>query len=114
MKKPKPLHLRVMAEYGSSGIWRVSPNPTGPFRHGMLEHASLDLPADLAQAFDDWIERYTLENLAGTLDKTAFNLEGHRLATRLKAFLSSRGHTPHVELQGEAEDGSLLTALVID
>lgn len=113
MKRTKPpLRLRVMAEYGSSGIWRVSDR--GPFRHGMVEHASLDLPPDLAQAFDDWIERYTVENLAGTLDKSSFNLEGHDLATRLKAFLSTRGHTPHVELQGEAEDGSPLAAAIID
>lgn len=108
------MRLRVMAEYSSSGIWRIAPAGRGPFRHGMIEHRSLDLPADLARAFDEWIERYTVENLAGTLDRKAFNLEGHRLATRLRAFLSSCGHTPHVELQGEAEDGSLLPAIVID
>jgi len=55
--------LRVMAEYGSSGVW--SAEPGGPFRHGMVGHARPPLPEDLAARFDAGIARYWLRCQSG-------------------------------------------------
>lgn len=107
--KRRPLRIRVMAEYGSSGLWSIATG--GAFRHGMLEHAQLDLPPDLCRRFATWIATYEEHNLAGTLDHVAFNREGLALATLVKAHLGSEHH---VELQAEAADGSLQPALTID
>lgn len=75
--------LRVMAEYGSSGIWVVK--PFGPFRHGMIGHKKLALPDDLARRFREWIDLYwkILDSLAN-FDSASFNQEGRRLAHALK------------------------------
>jgi len=109
MKKAR-LRIRVMAEYGSSGVWGYSAGNDGGFRHGMIEHVELGLPPDLSRRLASWIEQYEEHNLAGTLDTTAFNAEGHLLATLLKAHL---GPERHVEFQGEAPDGGLLRTIVI-
>ena len=50
----RPSVVRVMPEYMSSGIWAAEPD--GWFRHGMLTHDSLGLPATLAARFDAWID----------------------------------------------------------
>lgn len=102
--------FRVMAEYGSSGIWAFSDGTTGAFRHGMVEHVALGLPFELSQRFAAWIATYEDHRLADTLDVDAFNAEGLALANRLKAHL---GSDIHVEFQGEAADGSLLVAIAI-
>jgi hypothetical protein len=83
MKKIFPGCIRVMPEYGSSGIWVVK--PMGLFRHGMIEHRSLGLREDLAQGFRNWIDQYTtiLEN-PQKFDTVTFNEEGRRLAGDLK------------------------------
>lgn len=96
--------LRVMAEYGSSGIWVIG--PIGPFRHGMIEHHALGLPLELAQQFDGWIMEYAspLENPDHPLDIASFNATGRALAGALKRFL---GPTCEVEYLPEQEDGSL-------
>lgn len=99
-----------MAEYGSSGIWKLSTGRGGVFRHGMVEHAGLGLPPELALRFVAWIERYENENLDGTLDADAFNRDGLELATLLGAHL---GAQCHVEYLGEAANGGLLPAVVI-
>ncbi|MEO8609198.1 MAG: hypothetical protein ABI690_15010 [Chloroflexota bacterium] len=98
----KELRLRVMAEYMSSGIWVIGER--GAFRHGMIEHASLKLPTNLAQAFNDWIEWYE-DNLSTDeviFDIEKFNAEGLRLATELKKFL---GSDVYVEFVPEGEKG---------
>ena len=94
------LALRVMAEYSSSGIWVIGGGP-GPFRHRMIEHAELRLPADLAQRFDAWVEAYeTLDDASAQ----AFNRAGLQLATELKQVL---GSGVSVEFVTEAEGGGL-------
>lgn len=101
-----------MAEYGSSGVWRIGdPKGPGPFRHGMVELSALDLPDALAQRFADWICRYEDENLSGALDSASFNAEGLALAIALWRHL---GSDIHVEFQGEAEGGGLLAPTVVD
>lgn len=64
------LRLRVMADYLSSGIWIMK--PVGPFRHAMISHKKIRLPADLAQQFNDWIEWYN-DNLDDP-DRPSFDL----------------------------------------
>lgn len=104
------MKIRVMAEYGSSGIWAFSDPPTKGFRHGMLEHHRLKLPKALSESFDLWIQRYEDNILQDRLDTGSFNAEGLRLATLLKQHL---GPNRHVEFQGEDRDGSLLAAVVV-
>lgn len=111
MKQPHPMKIRVMAEYSSSGIWAFSDPPSRGFRHGMLEHHRLKLPAALSDAFDLWIRRYEDENPKDEFDTVSFNAEGLRLATLLKQHL---GPNRHVEYQGEDSDGSMLAAVVIE
>lgn len=89
-----------MAEYSSSGIWRIGGGP-GPFRHAMIEHADLRLPPGLAQRFDAWIEAYESLDDATT---TEFNLAGLQLATELKQVVGSRAS---VEFVAEACGGGL-------
>jgi hypothetical protein len=104
MTKQKQLRLRVMAEYASSGIWVME--AVGPFRHGMIKHASLKLPESLSRRFDDWIKWYydILGFDGAVFDVDAFNAEGLRLATDLKIFL---GSDVYVELIPEAKAGEL-------
>lgn len=103
--------LRVMAEYGSSGIWAVSTRADGGlFRHGMVEHAALGLSAELAANFEAWIRRYEEEAPSGLLEVEDFNREGLSLATRLAAFV---GSDRVVEYQGEAADGGLAPAIAV-
>ena len=99
----KPAHLRVMAEYESSGIWAVG--AVGPFRHGMVRHGELDLPPELAVAFRAWIDDY-LDRLESPRiwDSDAFNAEGSRLASALKRHV---GPTVRVTFVPEREDGGL-------
>ena len=111
MKKRAPLNIRVMAEYGSSGLWGFRDGNNGPFRHGMLECADLKLPRDLCEAFDRWICRYEDENPKDRLDVDTFNAEGLRLAALLKRHL---GPGRHVEYQGEDRDGSLLPPVCVE
>lgn len=93
-----------MADYGSSGIWAMG--PVGLFRHGMMEHEDLDLPAKLARQFDEWIMTYSarLGTPDQALDTVSFNSTGRALATELKRFL---GSAYDVEYIPENEDGSL-------
>lgn len=79
------LKLRVMADYGSSGIW--ADGEIGPFRHGMVEHVSLSLPPSLAAAFDTWIERYWGRKTLSQSDNDSFNQTGRALAGQLKTFV---------------------------
>ena len=104
VKRQKQLRLRVMAEYASLGIWVIE--GVGPFRHGMIEHASLNLPLALAQGFEAWIEGYN-DNLGldgAIFDVHAFNAKGLRLATDLKRHL---GPDVYVELIPENAGGEL-------
>jgi len=103
-------HVRVMAEYGSSGIWGVSTRPGGIFRHGMLEHDALGLPAELRADLDAWIRRYEDEGPGGHLDVADFNRQGLALAQRIAAAL---GPDQRVEFQGEAPDGGLLPPISV-
>ena len=85
-----------MADYGSSGIW--SDGDTGPFRHGMVEHNDLNLPCELAAAFETWIDRYWGQKDWNQPEKELFNQQGRELAERLKAFV---GVETLVVFQGE-------------
>ncbi|NUO75737.1 MAG: hypothetical protein HOQ32_06955 [Lysobacter sp.] len=75
--------LRVMADYGSSGIW--ADGDIGPFRHGMVRHADLSLPPELTVAFKRWIEGYWERKQWNQADNDAFNRTGRSLAAQLKA-----------------------------
>ena len=79
------LKLRVMADYGTSGIW--ADGDIGPFRHGMVRHSDLSLPSDLSSAFDAWIDRYWARKQWGQSDNESFNQTGRALAIQLKAFV---------------------------
>ncbi|HLV98931.1 MAG TPA: hypothetical protein VKT82_09665 [Ktedonobacterales bacterium] len=109
-KKRGPLKLRVMAEYGSSGIWGIG--QVGVFRHAMIRHLDLGLPPELAQGFDEWIAEYTsrLYESADAFDVLAFNAKGRALAAALKGLL---GPQSYIEYLPETEDGSLGAAEVI-
>jgi hypothetical protein len=109
-RKGGALKIRVMAEYGSSGIWGFSDPPTTAFRHGMLEHRKLKLPAELSDRFDRWIRFYEDQSLLPQTDVAALNAEGLHLAQGLKQHL---GPGWHVEYQGEDEQGHLLSAVVM-
>src|SRR5437870_697333 len=103
-KPKKELRLRVMAEYASSGIWVME--SIKPFRHGMVSHGSLNLPSDLAERFNGWIEQY-YDNLGMDgveLDVKKFNAEGISLAREKKAFL---GPDVYIEFIPEDENGGL-------
>lgn len=95
--------LRVMAEYDSSGIWMI--RQMGVFRHGMVDHATLRLPPELARGFEQWIAQYEdqYENPEG-YDYIAFNAEGRRLAQALKRHF---GEEASVEFQPETAEGSI-------
>lgn len=110
MKRQGLLKIRVMAEYGSSGVWGYREGSDGMFRHAMLECADLKLPRDLCNALESWIRRYEDDNPKDTLDTASFNAEGLHLASLIKSHL---GPERHVEYQGEAADGSLLPAVPI-
>ena len=97
MARRFPEHLRVMAEYGSSGIWVVK--PFGPFRHGMIEHKGLGLPDDVAHSFCVWIEKYwRVLDAPAQFDAETFNLEGRKLARALKAFVGNDTEVVYVPI----------------
>jgi hypothetical protein len=110
MKPQNPMKIRVMADYGSSGIWAFPDPPSKGFRHGMLEHHRLKLPKALGDAFDLWMQRYEDEAPNDLLDIESFNAEGLRLATLLKQHL---GPHRHVEYQVEHEEGDSPSAVVV-
>jgi hypothetical protein len=99
--------LRVMAEYGSSGIWAAE--PVGPFRHGMIGTAQLGLPSDLAARFERWMEWYW-RRLDDNFDTSAFNTEGLALSRLLKRHV---GSDTEVVFAPESEEGGLLPEQVI-
>lgn len=96
-KKDSAFHLRVMAEYASSGIWVME--QTGPFRHYMIDWEALGLPEDLSRDFAAWIDTYWL-CLDGKLDLPPFNATGRSLARRLKDFM---GADTYVEYDPQSE-----------
>ncbi len=108
-KKQHPFkRLRVMADYGSSGIWGAT--PVGPFRHGMVGYSRPRLPADLVARFEAWIEWYW-QRLDGGFEAAPFNAEGLELARALKRHV---GPDTEVVYAPEAEDGGLEPEQVID
>jgi hypothetical protein len=100
--EPGPLRLRVMADYGASGIWQIG--PYAPFRHAMVPVDSLGLGSELAERFRAWIERY--DGIAEpAFDLMAFNAEGRDLARQLKAALGDR--IASVEFSSAAAGGGV-------
>lgn len=108
--------LRVMAEYGSSGIWAVGQQ--GAFRHGAVGYSALRLPTSLSRRFEAWIESYddrltfsdTVTTTNPAFDSEKFNAEGRLLAQALKAHV---GPETYVEYLPELPDGGLgLTEVV--
>ncbi len=100
--------LRVMADYMSSGIWAAE--PTGLFRHGMVEHARLGLPAELAARFRAWIRWYDQQPEV-RLEVGRFNAEGLELARALKRHF---GPATEVVFAPEADDGGPLPEQVVE
>ncbi|HRE89224.1 MAG TPA: hypothetical protein PK095_08795 [Myxococcota bacterium] len=100
--------LRVMAEYGSSGVWK-SRKKKGLFRHGMVELGDLGLSPALTARFAAWITTYEEDNLAGRLDVERFNHEGRALTRELARLIGEA-----VEFQGELEGGGLGPPELID
>jgi hypothetical protein len=96
---------RVMAEYGSSGIWKIG--SVGPFRHAMMDYSTIKLSNELSERFTKWIAVY--EGQAADLQK--FNADGLALAMELKKFL---GSGEYVEFQGEGPNDELLDAVPIN
>jgi len=98
-----------MPEYSSSGIW--SNEPSGPFRHSMLEHSELKMDAELSGRFNAWITKYwmILTN-PETFDVDSFNDEGRKLATELKHRLGDATEVRFVPLK---KDGRLADEEVI-
>ncbi len=108
-KRNRPYtRLRIMAEYGSSGIWAAE--PVGPFRHGMLSHGELGLTVQLAARFDTWIDRYW-QRLDDEFDAILFNAEGLELALELKRHV---GPATEVVFAPESEDGGLEPDRVVE
>jgi hypothetical protein len=103
-----PKKLRVMADYGSSGIWVME--PVGPFRHGMIRHGSLGLPKELSSRFDEWIRLYWKRTEETPFDVNRFNQIGKALARELKQFA---GPDVYIEFQPELPDGGLGSPEVI-
>ena len=103
-----PKTLRVMAEYGSSGIWVVE--PTGPFRHGMIEHQALRLPSELAGRFAAWIDDYwQVLDAPDQFDKSKFVATGRKLARDLKAFVGSEVRVLYAAEGDVRRDEEILT-----
>lgn len=100
--------LRVMADYGSSGVWTAE--QVGPFRHGMVSHSALSLPDDLAARFNAWIAWYWQRRDAA-FSTAPFNAEGLKLARGLKRHV---GPQTEVVFAPEAEDGGLLPEQVVE
>jgi hypothetical protein len=109
-KKKERQKIRVMADYGSSGIWGFSDNQSKAFRHGMLEHSDLKLPDTLCKQFEKWIHEYEKYNLEDKLNRKKFNENGLKLAKSLKDHL---GEDVYVEFQGESKDGGVLESVLI-
>jgi hypothetical protein len=85
----KEFRLRVMAEYGSSGIWGIG--LIGPYRRGMVEHEWLRLPVDLSWAFIQWIDWYykTMPDSEGEAqDIEKYYAAGLPLSEELKGWIS--------------------------
>ena len=95
------LKLRVMAEYCSSGIWVIGQR--GIWRHGMISHASLRLPTDLSERFEQWLDLYSTRLDDTNFDTPSFNHTGRALATELKSYL---GENVYVEFVPESDDGT--------
>jgi hypothetical protein len=94
------MRLRVMAEYGSSGVWLIGQQ--GAWRHVMIEHSSLRMPAELAEGFRRWIDWYERWLEDAPFDTPPFNAEGRRLASALKRFV---GPDVYVEFVPKTDRG---------
>ena len=95
--------LRVMAEYGSSGIWIVQNN--GMFRHSMVEHSALNMPPKLSKKISHWIEGYEQKLLLDfAFDTDGFNAEGRQIARELFDFMNGKSE---VEFVPEDASGGL-------
>ena len=100
MPTPLPrsnLHLRVMADHASSGIWVIGGAPP-PWRQGMVDHTALGLSEELTARFEAWITLYEQQELDGKLDIDSFNREGLELAKSLKQVM---GPDVYVEYEPE-------------
>ncbi len=107
---PAQSGYRVMADYGSSGIWKIQ--SSGMFRHLMVDHALLKLPPELSGRFTQWIEMYEERTPTHEIENLErFNAVGIELARALKIFL---GKDAYVEYQGEQGSDDLLDAVPID
>lgn len=75
--------VRVMADYGSSGLWVKFDAPDEMFRHGMAVPDDIGISQELADKLSLWIDKYdTLENDEESVKK--FDDEGRQLARLVK------------------------------
>lgn len=108
---PKNICIRIMAEYGSSGVWEfIKDSDQSGWRHSMTTHERLGLSRELSARFKSWIETYENENISGELDHVSFNATGLSLAYEVYEQL---GGENYVEFQGEGEDGNLEEPITI-
>jgi len=97
------MNLKIMADFCSSGIWRLD---TG----GMVDYDKLNLPTELVKEFEEWIEYYDSEctskitYLVLVKKETSLHNRGRKLAKKIKLlFPNSR-----IEYWGETvRDGKI-------
>lgn len=96
------MKLRVMADYKSSGIWIMEEVLPG-FRHGMISHEALNLPKELSDKFNKWIEtKWTwLSKKPSKEEVEEFNRVGSQLAQELKKFLGPEYYVEFESKPGE-------------
>ena len=103
-------HLRVMADYSSSGIGRSAPRlRIWTIRHATMSHERLALSSELAEdRFNSWIKSYDkmFDNESG-FDYDGFNAVGRELAGQLKTYL---GEIAYVEFEPERRPGGAAAA----
>jgi len=97
--------LRVMADFGSSGIW--ADGNVGPFRHGMVKAADMNMPGDLRESFEQWIQEFWVaRDSPDTFDSDKFNDMGRRLARALKSVIGSDTVVVYTPVEGVDRIGS--------
>jgi hypothetical protein len=85
--------VRVMADYGSSGLWLTY--PPGWYGSSGISCEALRLPAALSSRFAAWIETYVCQTKK-TFDPEAFNRTGRELAQALKEHLGPQSYVEFV------------------
>jgi hypothetical protein len=71
----------------------------------MIDHATLDLPEELAAGFEAWIEEFwKVKDAPDQFDSHSFHEDGRRLARRLKQFMGERSYVEYDSVDAPAEE----------